>query len=130
MGSIDQPRRAVVLAAGRGRRLRPHTDHTPKPLLPVNGRPTLDFVLTALARAGVTDLCLVTHYLAGQIQAYVGDGTQWGMAVCYRDQPAALAMRLCTPSAAITSGARKGPREVSSCQCPRVLRAPCTIHSS
>lgn len=82
------PSRAVILAAGRGRRLRPHTDHTPKPLLPVGGRPTLDYVLAALAHAGVDQVCLVTRYLAEQIEAYVGDGARWGMAISFRRQPA------------------------------------------
>ncbi len=70
---------AIVLVAGRGRRLRPFTDHTPKPLLAVNGRPMLDSTLTALQNAGVTDVCLVTHYLAEQIEAFVGDGSKWQM---------------------------------------------------
>lgn len=82
--------RAVVLAAGRGRRLRPFTDHVPKPLLPVNGRTTLDYILTALAHAGVRDVCLVTHYLAAQIEAAVGDGSRWDLHVDYRQQPQML----------------------------------------
>lgn len=80
------PTRAVVLAAGRGRRLRPHTDRVPKPLLSVNGRPTLDFVMTSLSRAGVTDVCLVVQYLGQQIENYVGDGAQWGMRTSFRHQ--------------------------------------------
>lgn len=79
------PTTAVLLAAGRGKRLRPHTDHTPKPLLPVNGRPTLDYVLQATAQAGIQNVCLVTHHLAQQIEAFVGDGSAWGVtAVCCR----------------------------------------------
>ena len=74
-----QPKRAVLLAAGRGKRLRPFTDHTPKPLLPVNGRSTLDYLLCALQNAGVTDVCLVVGHLGEQIEAYVGDGSAWGM---------------------------------------------------
>ena len=61
---------AVLLAAGRGRRLKPHTDTTPKPLLPVNGRPTLDLYFESLAAAGVGHAVLVTHYLAEQIERY------------------------------------------------------------
>ncbi len=79
------PRTAVLLAAGRGERLRPHTDRVPKPLLRVGGRPTLDYVLRAAAQAGVRQAILVTHHLAGQIQHYVGDGANWGLrAVCCR----------------------------------------------
>lgn len=68
-----------MLAAGRGKRQRPYTDTTPKPLLPVNGRPTLDFVLTSAVQAGITTVCLVTHYLGEQIDEYVGDGSAWGL---------------------------------------------------
>ncbi len=77
------PKRAVVLAAGRGKRLRPFTDHTPKPLLPVNGRPTLDYILQALVTAGVTEACFIIGHLGEQIEAYVGDGSAWGMRVCF-----------------------------------------------
>lgn len=61
---------AIVLCAGRGKRLKPHTDRTPKPLLPVAGKPTLDFILESLVNAGVVNVVLVTHYLAEQIQTY------------------------------------------------------------
>ena len=61
---------AIVLCAGRGKRLKPHTDNTPKPLLPVAGKPTLDFILASLQVAGVEKVVLVTHYLAEQIEAY------------------------------------------------------------
>lgn len=77
--AVEPPYRAIVLAAGRGKRLRPFTDHTPKPLLPVNGRPTLDYVLKALQNVGVTEVALVVNYLAEQIEAYVGSGAEWGM---------------------------------------------------
>jgi bifunctional UDP-N-acetylglucosamine pyrophosphorylase/glucosamine-1-phosphate N-acetyltransferase len=78
---MEPPRRAVILAAGRGQRLRPLTDHTPKPLLPVNNRPTLDYVFAALVQAGVEKVCLVTHHLAGQIEAYAQNGHTWGLQV-------------------------------------------------
>jgi N-acetyl-alpha-D-muramate 1-phosphate uridylyltransferase len=56
-------RSAILLAAGRGKRQRPHTDLTPKPLLEVNGRATLDYILSAVARAGMERVCIVTNYL-------------------------------------------------------------------
>ena len=87
---IRQPQTAVLLAAGRGKRLRPHTDTTPKPLLPVNGRPTLDYVLTAIARANISQVCLVTHYLEEQIVDYVADGSRWGLATRFVHQPEML----------------------------------------
>src|SRR5947207_2521817 len=61
---------AVLLAAGLGTRLRPHTLTTPKPLLPVQGRPILDWTLGALPR-GVERVVVVTHYLAEQVEAYL-----------------------------------------------------------
>jgi NDP-sugar pyrophosphorylase family protein len=83
---MESPHRAVVLAAGRGKRLRPYTDHTPKPLLPVNGRPTLDYIFTALIQAGVQEICLVTHFMGDQIEAYAGNGEKWGVQIRYCHQ--------------------------------------------
>ena len=52
-----------------------------------NGRPILDTTLVALAQTGVTDVCLITHYLAEQIEAFVGDGTAWGLRIhCLRQE--------------------------------------------
>jgi NDP-sugar pyrophosphorylase family protein len=61
---------AVILAAGLGTRLRPHTLHTPKPLLPIRGRPILDWTLGALPRS-VDRLVVVVHYLADQVDDYL-----------------------------------------------------------
>src|SRR5438477_627051 len=61
---------AIILAAGLGTRLRPHTLTTPKPLLPIRGRPILDWTLAALPKA-VRRVVVVTHYLADQIEAYL-----------------------------------------------------------
>jgi NDP-sugar pyrophosphorylase family protein len=61
---------AIILAAGLGTRLRPHTLTTPKPLLPVRGRPILDWTLAALP-AGVRRVIVVTHYLADQVETYL-----------------------------------------------------------
>ena len=62
--------RAILLAAGRGKRLQPYTDKTPKPLLVHRGKPTLDYVLDSLQQAGVRDIVLVTHHLHDQIEQY------------------------------------------------------------
>ena len=70
---------AILLAAGRGKRQRPYTDTTPKPLLPVSGRPTLDYVLCAVQRVGIQRVCIVTHYLEEKILDYVGNGSNWGL---------------------------------------------------
>ncbi len=79
-------RSAILLAAGRGKRHRPYTDGTPKPLLPVRGRSTLDYVLTAVRRAGVQRVCIVTSHLEEKIFAYVGDGSRWGVGVTFAHQ--------------------------------------------
>lgn len=62
--------RAVLLAAGRGKRLRPHTDSVPKPLLIHRGKPTLDYLMDSLLAAGVNDVVLVTHHLHDQLERY------------------------------------------------------------
>ncbi len=77
---------AVLLAAGRGKRQRPYTDVTPKPLLEVNGRPTLDFILRAAAKAGVERVCIVTNHLEEKIFAYVGDGSKWNLSASFAHQ--------------------------------------------
>jgi NDP-sugar pyrophosphorylase family protein len=82
-GNAPTVKKAIVLAAGRGKRLRPYTDHTPKPMLPWNGRPTIHTTFTALANMGVSDICLITHHLAEQIEAYVADGSAWGVRTCF-----------------------------------------------
>src|SRR5918993_954633 len=68
------PMDAVILAAGLGTRLRPHTSSVPKPLLPVQGRPILDWIIGALPRE-VDRLVVVTNYLAEQIDAYLAGQT-------------------------------------------------------
>ncbi len=77
---------AVLLAAGRGKRQRPYTDETPKPLLPVRGRATLDYVLTAVRGAGVERACIVTRHLEEKIFEYVRDGSQWDLDVAFAHQ--------------------------------------------
>jgi MurNAc alpha-1-phosphate uridylyltransferase len=64
---------AIILAAGRGERMRPLTDHCPKPLLPVRGKPLMQWPMEALARAGVADLMVNTAWLGDQIPACFGD---------------------------------------------------------
>ena len=79
-------RSAVLLAAGRGKRQRPYTDVTPKPLLEAHGRPTLDYVLHAVAKAGVERICIVTNHLEEKIFDYVGDGAKWGLSASFAHQ--------------------------------------------
>jgi UDP-N-acetylglucosamine diphosphorylase / glucose-1-phosphate thymidylyltransferase / UDP-N-acetylgalactosamine diphosphorylase / glucosamine-1-phosphate N-acetyltransferase / galactosamine-1-phosphate N-acetyltransferase len=77
---------AILLAAGRGKRQRPYTDVTPKPLLEVEGRPTLDFVLCAVAKAGVERVCIVTNHLEEKIFEYVGSGSKWNLSAAFAHQ--------------------------------------------
>jgi len=78
--------KAVILAAGWGTRLWPLTDNTPKPLLPVAGRPLLEWMILRVREAGVTDVMLVTNYLEEQIRAAFGDGSSRGVKIAYAHQ--------------------------------------------
>jgi len=71
---------AVLLAAGKGIRLRPYTDRTPKPLLAYEGKPTLAWILESLQKAGISRAVIVTHHLEHQIRNYVADSVNlWGI---------------------------------------------------
>ena len=74
---------ALILAAGRGERMRPLTDHTPKPLLHVQGRALIEWHLMALARDGVRDVVINTAHLEEQFPAALGDGSRWGLRIRY-----------------------------------------------
>jgi N-acetyl-alpha-D-muramate 1-phosphate uridylyltransferase len=75
--------KAIILAAGRGDRMRPLTDHTPKPLLKVRGKPLIEWHLQALARDGVREVVVNTAWLEDQIPAALGDGARWGLRIRY-----------------------------------------------
>lgn len=85
---------ALILAAGRGERLRPHTDLTPKPLLPVRGKALIEWHLEALAAGGVRDVVINTAWLEAQFPAALGHGARWGLKIHYsmegRDHGGAL----------------------------------------
>lgn len=76
-------RRAMVLAAGRGTRLAPITHTTPKPLVPVAGRPLLEHLLEFLCAGGIEDVVINLHHLGHRIEEHVGDGSRWGLRVRY-----------------------------------------------
>ncbi len=78
-----RPLPALILAAGRGERMRPLTDRTPKPLLPVHGKPLIEWQLEALARDGVREVVINTAWLEEQFPAALGDGSRWGLSVRY-----------------------------------------------
>lgn len=75
--------RAMILAAGRGERLRPLTDVTPKPMLLVHGRPLLEHQLGWLRDAGIKNVVINLHHLGEQIEAYFGDGEKFGVCIRY-----------------------------------------------
>ncbi|HEX9729421.1 MAG TPA: sugar phosphate nucleotidyltransferase [Gemmatimonadales bacterium] len=82
--------KAVVLAGGEGRRLRPYTFTVPKPLLPLGDRPLLDYIFAQLASCAVTDVILALGYQAELIKAYCGDGTRFGLRVAYVEESTPL----------------------------------------
>jgi N-acetyl-alpha-D-muramate 1-phosphate uridylyltransferase len=71
--------KALIFAAGRGERLRPLTDHTPKPLVVVRGKPLIVWHLEKLAALGVQDVVINTSWLAHRFPAELGDGSRWGL---------------------------------------------------
>ncbi|MBX3622564.1 MAG: nucleotidyltransferase family protein [Rhizobacter sp.] len=86
--------KALILAAGRGERMRPLTDHTPKPLLEVRGKPLIVWHLEALARDGVREVVVNTAWLEERIVDALGDGSRHGVSIRYslegRDHGGAL----------------------------------------
>jgi N-acetyl-alpha-D-muramate 1-phosphate uridylyltransferase len=74
---------ALVLAAGRGERMRPLTDHTPKPLLAAGGRRLIEWQLDALGRAGICRIVINTAHFPSQFEDALGDGTRWGVQIRY-----------------------------------------------
>ena len=78
----------MILAAGRGERMRPLTDTTPKPLLPVAGKPLIVWHLERLARSGFRDVVINHAHLGDQIEALLADGSAWGLSIRYSAEPA------------------------------------------
>ena len=82
--------KAMILAAGRGERMRPLTDFTPKPLLKVGGKPMIVWHLERLAKAGFTDIIINHAHLGQQIEDALKDGSQWGVSIQYSPEKIAL----------------------------------------
>ncbi len=79
--------KAMILAAGRGERMRPLTDTTPKPLLTVGGKPLIVHQIVRLAGAGFTELVINLGWLGQQIEAALGKGAHWGVQIEYSREP-------------------------------------------
>jgi len=82
--------KAVILAGGKGTRLRPYTYVLPKPLMPVGDVPVIEMLLKWLCRNGLQQVCITIGYLGNLIQSLCGDGNQWGMEITYSEEPEPL----------------------------------------
>ncbi|MCK5871459.1 MAG: nucleotidyltransferase family protein, partial [Methylococcales bacterium] len=80
--------KAMILAAGRGNRMKSLTNHTPKPLLKVQGKPLIQHTLENLANAGFNEIVINIAYLGAQIRDFLGDGHQFGVRIVYSDEGA------------------------------------------
>ncbi|MFT5657314.1 MAG: MurNAc alpha-1-phosphate uridylyltransferase [Gammaproteobacteria bacterium] len=81
---------AMILAAGRGKRLRPVTDTCPKPLLDVKGKPLISYHFEALAKAGIKQVIVNVSWLGGKIEEAMGSGRQFGLEIVYSRETRAL----------------------------------------
>lgn len=82
--------KAILLAAGKGTRLRPLTDKIPKVLIPINGKPILEYHVEQLAYAGIKNIFINLHHLPQKIKDYFEDGRKWGIKIQYSYEPELL----------------------------------------
>tara|TARA_B110000438_G_C15544842_1_gene534363 strand:- start:78 stop:764 length:687 start_codon:yes stop_codon:yes gene_type:complete len=82
--------KAVILAGGKGTRLRPYTTNFPKPLMPIDNKPILEIVINQLKNCGITDITITVGHLAELIMAYFGDGRDFGVSINYSKEKKAL----------------------------------------
>jgi MurNAc alpha-1-phosphate uridylyltransferase len=78
--------KAMILAAGYGKRLRPLTDHIPKPLVPVGGKPLIVHHLEKIANSGISEVVINLGHLGSKIPEFIGDGSNWGLSINYSDE--------------------------------------------
>ena len=78
--------KAVILAAGKGTRMGDLTQSLPKPMLPVEGKPILEHIISGVKSAGIQEICLITGWKAEVIESHFGDGSAFGVKVSYRRQ--------------------------------------------
>ncbi len=84
--------RAVILAAGHGTRLRPHTHTGPKHMLPVANKPVIEYLVEKLADAGITEVAIIVGYMEDFIKEYFHDGSRWGLSITYIEQEKRLGL--------------------------------------
>ena len=82
--------KAMILAAGKGERLRPLTLTTPKPLIPVNGKPLIVWHIERLARAGINEIVINHAWLGHQFESALGTGQQWGVTITFSSETLSL----------------------------------------
>ncbi|WP_394206007.1 N-acetylmuramate alpha-1-phosphate uridylyltransferase MurU [Shewanella waksmanii] len=82
--------KAMILAAGRGERLRPLTDSIPKPLVPVHGKPLIEYHIEKLAAIGIKDIVINHAWLGDKIVDHLGDGSRWGVDLHFSQERTAL----------------------------------------
>lgn len=82
--------KAIILAAGRGERMRPLTDMCPKPLLKIAGKALIEYHLMALQKAGIKEVVINHAWLGKKIEKFLGDGQQYGLSICYSPEQRAL----------------------------------------
>jgi dTDP-glucose pyrophosphorylase len=89
IGAVVRPNRAVIMAGGRGERLRPLTDALPKPMIRVAGKPILERLVLHLVGYGIREIYLAVHYLSEVIEKHFGDGSRFGCTIRYlhEDRP-------------------------------------------
>jgi dTDP-glucose pyrophosphorylase len=78
--------KAVILAAGKGTRMKELTNEVPKPMLQVKGKPVLEHIIEGLIAANIREFCVITGWRAESIENYFGDGAKWGVQICYARQ--------------------------------------------
>jgi dTDP-glucose pyrophosphorylase len=92
LATIDSvlPLRALIMAGGRGMRLKPYTDSLPKPLIPVRGRPIIEHALELMGRSGIEDVSISVNYLREMIMDHLGDGRHYGLRLSYLEEDTPL----------------------------------------
>lgn len=78
--------KAVILCAGYGKRLKPYTDSYQKTMIPIHGKPLLEYIISGINSAGINDFILVVGYKKEQITNYFGNGSKWGITIEYIEQ--------------------------------------------